>query len=538
MLCTRAEATASGTELARVAYILLCHRNPAAIVAQARRLTAAGDAVAIHLDARAPRADFDRLRTELRDTPGIAFARRVKCGWGEWSLVAATLEGMRAALSAFPDASHLYLLSGDCMAIKTAEWTHAFLDARDADHIEAVDFHTGGWIKTGLREERLLYRHLFNERSQKRLFYAALDLQKRFGLARRTPAGLRIMIGSQWWCLRRRTAESILAFLRRRPDVTRFFRTTWIPDETFFQTLVSHLVPDEEIVRKTPTFLMFTDYGMPVTFYNDHYDLLVAQEAPFARKISPEAQDLRSRLGDLYAARGMDFPVANEGRRLHTFLTAQGRIGQRFAPRFWEEGATLGRDREVMIVACKKWHVARRLVDSLSFVSNLPAVEYIFDEESPALPDLGGIEKTLAKRTRHRRAFMRLIFEHMGTDRLVMCLDPANFDLLRDFHADRCTTKVLEIDCRMTDAYLEGHARRVGLAGPRTPADTLAALLPALRNDVQAEADRIRAARFPGYHRMSETASDADNAAALASFFSIPEDKARELARTPYLFAD
>jgi hypothetical protein len=424
------------------------------------------------------------------------------------------------------------------MAIKTAEWAHAFLDARDADHIECVDFHQGGWIKTGLKEERLIYRHFVNERSRKRLFYAALDLQKRLGLARSTPAGLRVMIGSQWWCLRRRTAEAILAFLRARPDVVRFFRTTWIPDETFFQTLVAHLVPEEEIVRQTPTFLMFSDYGMPVTFYNDHYDLLLGQEALFARKISPEAHELRARLGALYAATGVDFRISNEGRRLHAFLTAQGRTGHRFAPRFWEEGSTLGRDRELMIVTCKKWHVARRLVDSLSFQSNLPAVEYIFDEEGAALPDLGGIERSLAKRTRHRRALMRLIFEHMGTDRLVMCLDPANFDLLRDFTADRCTTKLLEIDCTMTDAYLEGHARRVGLAGESTPRGTIEALLPALRNDLHAEVDRIRAARFPGYHRIAETTSDDENAAALASFFSIPEDRARELARTPHLFAD
>ncbi|MCU0853921.1 MAG: beta-1,6-N-acetylglucosaminyltransferase [Rhodobacteraceae bacterium] len=524
--------------MAQVAYILLCHRNPAAIAAQARQLAAAGDRVAIHFDARAPQADFDRLRSDLRDTPGIAFARRVTCGWGEWSLVAATLEGMKTALSAFPDATHLYLLSGDCMAIKTAEWTHAFLDARNADHIECVDFHAGGWIKTGLREERLIYRHWFNERSRKRLFYASLDLQKRLGLSRRTPAGLRIMIGSQWWCLRRGTAEAVLAFLRRRADVTRFFRTTWIPDETFFQTLVAHLVPEDEIVARTPTFLMFTDYGVPVTFYNDHYDLLLAQEAPFARKISPEARELRARLGALYATKGVDFRISDEGRRLHAFLTAQGRTGQRFAPRFWEEGATVGRDRELMIVTCKKWHVARRLVDALSFQSNLPAVEYIFDEEASPLPDLGGIETTLAKRTRHRRALMRLVFEHMGSDRLVMCLDPANFDLLSDFTADRCTTRILEIDCTMTDAWLEGHARRVGLAGPQTSPEAVTALIPAVRNDLHREVDRIRAARFPGYHRIAETAGDADNAAALASFFSIPEDKARALARTPHLFAD
>ena len=405
-------------------------------------------------------------------------------------------------------------------------------------HIECVDFSTGDWIKTGLKEERLIYRHYFNERSRKHLFYAALELQKRLGLRRAIPEGLRIMIGSQWWCLRRGTAEAILDFLRRRPDVTRFFRTTWIPDETFFQTLVWHLVPEEEIVLRTPTFLMFSDYGMPVTFYNDHYDLLMGQEALFARKISPEAQELKTRLGELYQSSGVDFRISNEGRRLHAFLTSRGRTGQRFAPRFWEEGATLGRDRELMIVTCKKWHVARRLVDGLSFVSNLPSVEYIFDEDEALLPDLGGIEKTLAKRARHRRALMRLIFEHMGTDRLVMCLDPANADLLRDFYSDRCTTRLLEIDCTMTDDYLEGHARRVGLAGDQTPPETLAALLPAVRNDLHREVDRIREARFPGYHRISETASDAENAGALASFFSIPEDRARELARTPHLFAD
>ena len=79
------------------------------------------------------------------------------------------------------------------------------------------------------------------------------------------------MIGSQWWCLRRRTVEMILEFLQQRRDVIRFFSTTWIPDETFFQTLVRHLVPKGEIENRTLTFLMFSDYGMPVTFYNDHY---------------------------------------------------------------------------------------------------------------------------------------------------------------------------------------------------------------------------------------------------------------------------
>jgi hypothetical protein len=93
--------------------------------------------------------------------------------------------------------------------------------------------------------------------------------------------------------LRRRTVEWILDFTRMRKDVMRFFKTTWIPDETFFQTLVRHLVPENEIETRTLTFLMFSDYGMPVTFYNDHYELLLSQDFLFARKISPEATDLK-----------------------------------------------------------------------------------------------------------------------------------------------------------------------------------------------------------------------------------------------------
>ena len=183
------------------------------------------------------------------------------------------------------------------------------------------------------------------------------------GLSRSIPADLQIQIGSQWWCLRRRTVEAILDFARRRRDVTRFFRTTWIPDETFFQTLVRHLVPETQIRTRTRlTFLMFTDYGMPVTFYNDHYDLLLSQDALFARKISPEATELKQRLGTLYADDSATFQISGEGRNLYSFLTGRGRIGRRFANRFWEEESTLGRRRELMIVICKKWHVAKRLL--------------------------------------------------------------------------------------------------------------------------------------------------------------------------------
>ena len=85
--------------MAKIAYILLCHKDPESIVNQAERLTATGDYMSIHFDARANPSDFDKIRSALADNPNVTFARkRVKCGWGEWSLVEATLHAVEAAV--------------------------------------------------------------------------------------------------------------------------------------------------------------------------------------------------------------------------------------------------------------------------------------------------------------------------------------------------------------------------------------------------------------------------------------------------------
>jgi hypothetical protein len=525
--------------MAKIAFILLCHKDPDAIIRQAQRLTATGDYLAIHFDGNASPQAFAAIKAALGDNPNVAFAaRRVKCGWGEWSLVRATLNAVEAAVTAFPRATHFYMLSGDCMPIKSAGYAHAFLDGADVDYIESFDFFTSNWIKTGMKEDRLHYRHYFNERKNKALFYGAMTLQQKLGLKREVPADIEMMIGSQWWCLRRRTVEALLAFVAKRRDVVRFFSTTWIPDETFFQTLVRHLVPRSEIESRTLTFLMFTDYGLPVTFYNDHYDLLLSQDFLFARKISPEADSLLKRLGDVWASTQQDFPVAGGGRRLFQFLTGKGRIGRRFAPRFWEQENSLGRDRELVVIVCKKWHVAKRLANRVAQVTDIPTFHYLFDEDSAGLPDLGGIETTLAKRNRHRRAMMRMLFGYYGSDRLIICLDPASFSVLSDFYADKAMVRTLQLACEYDDDYLRGHAQRTGLVGQQTPEDTMNRILPTLRYDFAYEAEQLREAEFAEVYRIAEHDDMTTRAQVLRAVFSLSAQDADLITDTPHLFAD
>jgi hypothetical protein len=251
----------------------------------------------------------------------------MKCGWGEWSLVRASLNAVEAAVEAFPRATHFYMLSGDCMAIKSAEYAHAFLDAEDADYIESFDFFASDWIKTGLKEERLIYRHFFNERTQKRLFYGMLEPAEAAGPGRRdsrryagddrqpvvVPAPPHHRVDPRFHPATRR-------------DVMRFFRTTWIPDETFFQTWCATSCPS---TRSQP------HADLPdVQRLRDAGDLLQRPLRPAAQPglpLRPQDQprgdgSWKKRLGALWMSSAR-FHSRTRGEKLYEFLTGRGRSG-------------------------------------------------------------------------------------------------------------------------------------------------------------------------------------------------------------------
>ena len=523
--------------MAKVAYLLLCHKNADRVIEQARVLTSKGDYLAIHIDRNAGSSFFAAVSKGVAQNPNVVMAKQVSCGWGEWSLVQATLNMIEAAFTSFKDATHFYLMSGDCMPVKPAHYIHRYLDQLEGDQVEHADFFKDDWIKTGMKEDRLFYRHWFNERSQKKLFYGSLELQRKLGMTRKIPKGVRMRIGSQWWVLRRSTIEKIRAFLAKRSDVIRFFRTTWIPDETFFQTLTLHLVPRHEVISKPPTLLMFSDYGMPVTFHADHFDMLKAQDALFARKISDHGDALRTKLGELFMSDGDTAHVGSSGIALYDYVRQRGRMGRRFGPRIWEENATIGRDYELTLIVCKKWHIANRLVETLRS-QNYPAFGYLFDQDDIELPRLGNIESSKDKRSRHRRSFLKLLFEAENTNRLAICLDNSNLEAINDLAGDGCQIRLLELHCEMSDDWLSGHAERIGLGTASDQGDLRGNIMVALRQNIRDEETNIRDLNLPVHIRVKDSDDLASLARPFAGAFGISVDAGAALARTPNLFED
>lgn len=295
------EPAASGTA-ARVAVLMLCHEAPATVAARLPSpfFQHPGVAIYLHYDGARSEAQHRELRERLPAGLRVQFVgARVACHWGEHSLVQATRLMMDLALAdtAF-GATHLVLLSTSCVPIRPPSSLLAFLDGRPGvEFIQAHDIRQGRWIRDGLESERYEYYFPFNYRRRKKWFEWLTARQREFRLRRRVPDDMAVHFGSQWFCLTRATAAEVAARLAR-PDIARWMRWSWIPDEFAIQTLVAHLCPRSRIAGHGLTYYEFDDHGHPMVLENDHLDHLLAQPFFFARKLAPEATRLAEALDE------------------------------------------------------------------------------------------------------------------------------------------------------------------------------------------------------------------------------------------------
>lgn len=133
---------------------------------------------------------------------------------------------------------------------------------------------------------------------------------------------------------------------------------------------------------------------------------------------------------------------------------------------------------------------------------------------------------------------MRMLYEHYETDKLMICLDPSNIELLRDFSSDRSEFRILEVDVDFDDAYVLGHAKRVGLVAENTPVGTLIGLLPSVKNDLRYELEALRDSDFANYFRLVQGNSVTRNGEALASFANMSTESAQSIASKTWMFND
>lgn len=273
-----------------VGVIMLCHTAFKRAAQVARFWAEAGSPVVIHVDARAKGKDYSDFVRSVADLPNVSLSPRFTCEWGTFGLVAATLAAADLLLTRHPDLAHVYLASGSCLPLRPHQELVDYLaDHPGTDFIESVTTRDVPWIVDGLAVERFTLRFPFAWRRHPQLFDAYVRFQRKIGFHRRIPAGIVPHLGSQWWCLTRRTLKSILDDPKRE-EFNRYFRRVWIPDESYFQTLARQYAT--RIESRSLTLSKFDIQGKPHSFFDDHLQLLRRSDCFVARKIWPQAERL------------------------------------------------------------------------------------------------------------------------------------------------------------------------------------------------------------------------------------------------------
>ena len=273
-----------------VGFVMMCHTALDRAAQVARYWAESGAPVVIHVDARVGNMGNTRLVRGLADLANVSFSRRYRCEWGTWSLVAAAQAAAEQMLARHAEVQHVFLASGSCLPLRPVAELNAYLAARpNTDFIESVTTADVGWTIGGLDAERFTLRFPFSWKKQRWLFDRYVELQRRLNVHRKVPPGLVPHMGSQWWCLTRRTLDSILQDPERE-TYDNYFRKVWIPDESYFQTLSR--IYSINVESRSLTLSKFDFQGKPHIFYDDHLQLLRRSDCFVARKIWPQADKL------------------------------------------------------------------------------------------------------------------------------------------------------------------------------------------------------------------------------------------------------
>ena len=267
--------------------IMLVHTDFDRAAQLVRHWSDTGCRVVVHVDSNVDTSTYDQFANALSDRADVRFCARHRCEWGTWGMVAASQEAATMLLEEFSDVGHVYLASGACLPLRPVAELQTYLDAHpETDFVESATTADVPWTIGGLDRERFTLRFPFAWKKHRRLFDSFVQIQQLVRFRRAIPEGIVPHMGSQWWCLTRQTLDAILQD-PKRAIYDKYFRSVWIPDESYYQTLTR--LHARKVESRSLTLAKFDFQGKPHIFFDDHLELLQRSRSFVARKIWRDA---------------------------------------------------------------------------------------------------------------------------------------------------------------------------------------------------------------------------------------------------------
>ncbi|MBQ4279014.1 MAG: hypothetical protein IJC16_03545 [Rikenellaceae bacterium] len=220
--------------------------------------------------------------------------RRTAVRWGDFSQVAATLQGLREIVDTGVEYDYVLFISGqDYPILPVGEIVRQIGERTGSEMIARIELRPEHPLS-----RRYRYRHYHFARPA--VTHAVNRLIRTLSPARRSYPLYPVYKGSPWWCLSGACIRYVLDYCDRNPGFVRFNRTVHCPDELFFQTIIMHSPFAERVTGDNFRYIDWSaGLANPKTLGAEDYEAIVASGKWFARKLDETAD---SRLLDLLDA--------------------------------------------------------------------------------------------------------------------------------------------------------------------------------------------------------------------------------------------
>lgn len=223
-------------EKLEIYYLILVHKNADQTIRLIQNLDDTGVKFFIHVDLN---SESVMSGLQLYKQKNLFLSdKRFEIRWGGFNIIKATIALIQQAIDhATSERAYFVLLSGQDSPIKKTGHISSFLNSsygkQFIQHSRMPSLNS--WGKSG-GMERIHFNWFIDEiGGKKSLALVREQIEKKdYRAINFVPYG-----GSQWWCLSKQCVEFILDSLKEENlAIYEFFKSTLIPDEMFFQTIL------------------------------------------------------------------------------------------------------------------------------------------------------------------------------------------------------------------------------------------------------------------------------------------------------------
>jgi hypothetical protein len=262
-------------------YIILVHENPLQLIRLINKLSDNDVTFYIHIDKLVDSSPFLEATKTIKNIHFIGDDKREEGIWCGIGLVKATINALNQIVKEGRN-GYCILLSGQDYPIKNNNHIKTYLSENyGKNFIETFNIPTDNWSHNGMDRINNYKFNLSNKRGHFVIiptiyqldFYGLrtiksiikLIMVNKFRLIfnvlkkRKHPIHMYPKGGSAWWGLSIETVKKVIYLLEKNPDFLTYHKYTFIPDEFFFQTIVSHL--NEKSPELMANSLTFVDWG-------------------------------------------------------------------------------------------------------------------------------------------------------------------------------------------------------------------------------------------------------------------------------------